>query len=446
LGADGSRGKSDGRGFSLSILLKNGNLLDPESKELVQRDLWIDGQKIRAIAPEIRPDEEVTVIWADGKLVCPGLIDMHVHLREPGFEQKETIESGCRAAARGGFTTIAPMPNTNPVTDSPDKIKEVIDRAKKTGLARVLPYGAITVGQRGEELTDMAGMKKAGAIGVTDDGVGVQSAKMMKEAMKKAVAEDLPVVAHCEDDTLAKGGCVHEGVFAKKHGLTGIPSSAEAIHVGRDILLAEETGAHYHVCHISTQASVRLVREAKARGQKVTAEVTPHHLLLCDEDIPGPDPNWKMNPPLRSKEDRQALIEGLKDGSIDFIATDHAPHTVEEKQAGIEQAPFGIVGLETAFPLLYTHLVIKGVLTLHELVDKMTLKPAQVFRLPYGRLVEGGPADITVIDLDREKVIDPKNFASKGRNTPFAGWKLKGWPVLTILDGKVTWQDDDCLM
>ena len=430
----------------MKILLKNGQMIDPETKQMVQRDLWIDGQVIRAIAPKICPDEEVTVIWADGKLVCPGLIDMHVHLREPGFEHKETIESGCAAAARGGFTTIAPMPNTNPVTDTPDMIRKIIDRAEKIGLVRVLPYGAITVGQRGEKLTDMAGMKLAGAVGVTDDGVGVQKSKVMKEAMKKAKVEGLPVVAHCEDETLSKGGCVHEGAFAEKYGLSGIPSSAEAIHVARDILLAEETGAHYHVCHISTEASVRLVREAKARGQSVTAEVTPHHLLLCEEDIPGPDANWKMNPPLRSKRDQDALIRGLKDGSIDLIATDHAPHTGNEKKAGMEKAPFGIVGLETAFPLLYTGLVLKGVLSLHELIDKMTRKPAEVFQLPYGRLVEGGPADITVIDLNREKVIDPESFASKGRNTPFAGWKVKGWPVLTIMNGKVTWQDADCLM
>lgn len=428
----------------MKILLKNGNIINPETKHLVQKDLLVDGQVIRMIAPEIKPDKDVTVICAEGKLVCPGLIDMHVHLREPGFEHKETIESGCRAAARGGFTTIAPMPNTSPVTDSPDMIKEIIDRAGKIGLARVLPYGAMTVCQRGEELTDMAGMKKAGAIGVTDDGVGVQSSKMMKEAMKKARSEDLPVVAHCEDESLSKGGCVHEGVFAEKYGLPGIPSSAEAIHVGRDILLAEETGAHYHVCHISTKASVRLVREAKSRGQKVTAEVTPHHLLLCDKDIPEPDANWKMNPPLRSKKDQKALIKGLKDGSIDFIATDHAPHTDKEKKAEMKKAPFGIVGLETAFPLLYTHLVLKGVLTLHELIDKMTRKPAEVFQLPYGRLVEGGPADITVIDLKREKAIDPKTFASKGFNTPFAGWKVKGWPVLTMMNGQITWQDTNC--
>ena len=430
----------------MKILLKNGNIIDPETKQLVQKDLLVDGQVIRMVAPEIKSDKDVTVICAEGKLVCPGLIDMHVHLREPGFEHKETIESGCRAAARGGFTTIAPMPNTSPVADSPDMIKEIIDRAGKIGLARVLPYGAITVCQQGEELTDMAGMKKAGAIGVTDDGVGVQSSKMMKEAMKKARSEDMPVVAHCEDESLSKGGCVHEGVFAEKYGLPGIPSSAEAIHVGRDILLAEETGAHYHVCHISTKASVRLVREAKSRGQKVTAEVTPHHLLLCDKDIPEPDANWKMNPPLRSKKDQKALIKGLKDGSIDFIATDHAPHTDKEKKAEMKKAPFGIVGLETAFPLLYTHLVLKGVLTLHELIDKMTRKPAEVFQLPYGRLVEGGPADITVIDLKREKAIDPKTFASKGFNTPFAGWKVKGWPVLTMMNGQITWQDTNCPM
>ncbi|MFC7442353.1 dihydroorotase [Laceyella putida] len=424
----------------MKTIIKNGKLLEPHTGDLIGRDILIENGLIQTIAETVT-DPEAEVIDVAGKLVVPGLIDMHVHLREPGFEKKETIKTGSMAAAKGGFTTIACMPNTRPVIDSPETVRQVLDRAEEAGLARVLVYGAITVRELGQELTDMEGLKEAGVFAVTDDGVGVQSSQMMKDAMRRAHQLGLPVVAHCEDDTLAKGGCVHHGEFAAKHGLKGIPSEAEAIHVGRDILLAEDIGVHYHVCHISAEQSVRLVREAKARGQKVTAEVTPHHLLLCDEDIPEPNAMWKMNPPLRSKRDRQALIEALRDGTIDIIATDHAPHTAEEKSWGMEKAPFGIVGLETAFPLLYTHLVGKGILTLSELVDKMTRKPAEIFGLPYGELAEGKTADITVIDLENEREIDPATFKSKGRNTPFAGWKVKGWPVLTLLEGNITWQE-----
>ncbi|KPC74862.1 dihydroorotase [Thermoactinomyces vulgaris] len=421
-------------------IIKNGHLLDVKTGTINKRDILIDNGTIQTIAENVT-DPEAEVIDVAGKLVVPGLIDMHVHFREPGFEKKETIATGSAAAAKGGFTTVACMPNTRPVIDSPETVRQVLSRAQEAGLARVLVYGAITVRELGQELTDMEGLKEAGVFAVTDDGVGVQSSRMMKEAMRRAHSLGLPVVAHCEDDTLAKGGSVHQGVFAAKHGLKGIPSEAEAIHVGRDILLAEDIGVHYHVCHISAEQSVRLVREAKQRGQKVTAEVTPHHLLLCDEDIPEPNAMWKMNPPLRSKQDRQALIEGLKDGTIDIIATDHAPHTSEEKAWDMEKAPFGIVGLETAFPLLYTHLVQKGVLTLAELVDKMTRKPAEIFGLQYGELAVGKPADVTVIDLEAEREIDPTTFKSLGRNTPFAGWKVKGWPVLTLLEGEITWRE-----
>jgi dihydroorotase len=262
----------------------------------------------------------------------------------------------------------------------------------------------------------------------------------MYEAMKRAAALDMPIVAHCEDNTLKNNGVIHDGEFAKRHGITGIPSVCESVHIARDVLLAEATGCHYHVCHISTKESVRVVRDAKRAGIRVTAEVTPHHLLLCDEDIPALDPNYKMNPPLRSKEDREALIEGLLDGTIDFIATDHAPHTEAEKREGIVLAPFGIVGLETAFPLLYTYLVGTNVLTLKQLVDFFTIKPAQAFRLQAGRLAVGNKADLTVIDLQTESIIDPNTFVSKGKNTPFAGWKCKGWPVMTFVGGKLVWQ------
>lgn len=424
-----------------TMVLKNGRLLDLDTGESFTADLIIADGKVKQVGRGLSA-EGIQVRDLSGKLVIPGLIDMHIHLREPGFEEKETIATGTRAAARGGFVSVACMPNTKPVTDTPEAVRRILEINRKEGSGvRVLPIAAITRESSGEELTDMAGLKEAGAVAVSDDGVGVQRAHMMKQAMRKASELDLPVVAHCEEeDLLVPGACVHDGAFAQQYGLPGIPAEAESIHVGRDILLAEDTGVHYHVCHISTEASVRLVREAKERGQRVTAEVTPHHLLLCDADIPGVDPMYKMNPPLRSANDRQALIEGLKDGTIDFIATDHAPHTASEKAKDIQEAPFGIVGLETAFPLLYTHLVLTGELTLAQLIDRMTRIPAQRFELPLGGPVEGSSADLAVIDLDEERTIDPESFASKGKNTPFAGWKVKGWPVMTLVDGKVIWE------
>ncbi|WP_409341215.1 dihydroorotase [Paenibacillus sp. MBLB4367] len=380
------------------------------------------------------------VIDAQGKLVSAGLIDMHVHLREPGFEHKETIATGTRSAACGGFTTIACMPNTRPVIDTVDTVNYVLDKAQTEGIVRVLPYGCITKNQLGRELTDFDALKGAGIVGFTDDGVGVQSAQMMKDAMAKAASIGMPVIAHCEDNTLVEGRAVSEGAFSRKHGLKGIPNESEAIHVGRDILLAEATGVHYHVCHVSTEQSVRLIRDGKRYGVKVTAEVCPHHLLLSDEDIPdNMDANWKMNPPLRTPRDVQAVLEGLEDGTIDIIVTDHAPHSQEEKAKGMQLAPFGIVGFETAFPLLYTKFVKSGRWTLEFLLDKMTAKPAEVFGLPYGKLEVGAIADLTIIDLDNEQAVDPDKFASKGRNTPFTGWKLQGWPALTIVGGRVVW-------
>ncbi len=427
----------------MGIWILNGSVVEPGGTEPIKKHFYIENNKIADIKEAWVGGEPDTagheVIDAAGKLVSAGLIDMHVHLREPGFEHKETIASGTASAAKGGFTTIACMPNTRPVIDTVDTVNYVLDKAQTAQSVKVLPYACITKNQLGRELTDFAALKAAGAIGFTDDGVGVQSAQMMKDAMALAASMDMPVIAHCEDNTLVEGLFVSEGEFARRNGLKGIPNESEAIHVGRDILLAEATGVHYHVCHVSTEQSVRLIRQAKQLGFKVTSEVCPHHLLLSDEDIPGMDSNWKMNPPLRTPRDVQAVLEALEDGTIDIVVTDHAPHSEEEKARGMQLAPFGIVGFETAFPLLYTKFVTTGRWTLSFLLEKMTVKPAEVFRLDTGRLAIGAEADITLIDLDTEQEVDPATFASKSRNTPFTGWKLKGWPVMTMVAGKVVW-------
>ncbi|KML10420.1 dihydroorotase [Bacillus safensis] len=423
----------------MSYLIKNGFILT-STGERVQQDIRVKGEVIQAVGHLEREDGE-EVIDAAGLFVSPGLIDLHVHLREPGGEKKETIETGSKAAARGGYTTIAAMPNTRPVPDTKEQMEWLMNRIKETSSVRVLPYASITTRQIGEEMTDFAALKEAGAFAFTDDGVGIQTAGMMYEAMKKAASLDQAIVAHCEDNSLIYGGCVHEGEFSKANGLNGIPSICESVHIARDVLLAEAANCHYHVCHISTKESVRVVRDAKKAGIRVTAEVSPHHLLLCDTDIPGLDTNYKMNPPLRGTEDREALIEGLLDGTIDFIATDHAPHTEEEKNETMQRAPFGIVGLETAFPLLYTRFVKTGEWTLKELVDYMTIKPAEAFSLPYGKLEEGHIADITLIDLNKEMAIDKKSFLSKGQNTPFDKLTVSGWPVMTLASGKVVYEE-----
>ncbi|MCA0753853.1 dihydroorotase [Paenibacillus sp. N4] len=428
----------------MSLWIINGNVWNEASGSLEKKHILIAEGMIEAIvdgssAPDTGSSE---VIDAGGKLVSAGFIDMHVHLRDPGFEHKEDIATGTRSAAKGGFTTIACMPNTRPVTDTAETVRYIKDKAASAGIVKVLPYAAITKNELGRELTDFAALKEAGAIGFTDDGVGVQNAQMMKNAMALAHSMDMPIIAHCEDDSLVEGAWASEGEFSRKHGIKGIPNESEAIHVGRDVLLAEATGVHYHVCHVSTEQSVRLIRLAKQIGVRVTAEVCPHHLLLSDEDIPGlDDANWKMNPPLRTPRDVQAVIEALEDGTIDMVVTDHAPHSAEEKARGVQLAPFGIVGFETAFPLLYTKFVQTGKWTLGFLLQRMTTDPARVFRLQEGRLEQGAPADITIVDLEGERTVDPSTFASKSNNTPFGGWKLSGWPVATIVNGKVVWSE-----
>jgi dihydroorotase len=420
----------------MSLLIKNGRLLTESGEKEVE--IFIEEGLISEIGAELEIEAD-EVIDAEGKLIAPGFVDLHVHLREPGGERKETIATGTMAAARGGFTTVAAMPNTRPVPDSKEQLEKLQSKISETAAVRVLPYASITVRELGKELTDFAALKEAGAFAFTDDGVGIQEAGMMLAAMKKAAALDMAVVAHCEDNTLINKGSLHEGKKSAELGLNGIPSVCEAVHIARDVLLAEAADCHYHVCHISTKESVRTVQEAKKHGINVTAEVTPHHLLLNEEDIAGNDANFKMNPPLRSREDQQALIQGLLDGTIDFIATDHAPHTSEEKAEGLELAPFGIVGLETAFPLLYTKMVSSGMITLKQLIDFLTIKPAEAFGLPYGKIAAGAPADLVLLDLDHEEEIDPKTFLSKGKNTPFTGWNCKGWPVMTIAAGKIVW-------
>ncbi|MFC5467189.1 dihydroorotase [Cohnella suwonensis] len=430
----------------MSTWILNAMKWNPETGTTERKHVRVEG----GVIAEWRDGSETPnmdgaqVVDAKGKLISPGLIDMHVHLREPGFEYKEDIASGTASAAKGGYTTIAPMPNTRPVMDTPDTIKYVLDKAATEGVVRVLPYAAITKNELGRELTDFAALKEAGAIGFTDDGVGVQNAQMMKNAMALAHSLGMPVIAHCEDDSLVEGAAVTEGAFSRKHGLKGIPNESEAIHVGRDILLSEATGVHYHVCHVSTEQSIRLIRLGKQIGVNVTSEVCPHHLLLSDEDIPDNiDTNWKMNPPLRTPKDVEACIQALEEGTIDIIVTDHAPHSEEEKARGMARAPFGIVGFETAFPLLYTKFVRTGRWTLDFLIGKMTSKPAEIFKLPYGTLAVGAPADLTLIDLEGEREVDPASFLSKGRNTPFAGWKLYGWPVLTMVGGNVVWTEEN---
>lgn len=430
----------------MRLIIRNANVLNENGNLELKHISVVDGiiESIENAGSALESsDAGIQIMDAEGKLVTPGFIDMHVHLREPGFEHKETIESGSRSAAKGGFTTIACMPNTRPVTDNPETVQLVKEKAKAAGIVNVLPYAAITKSELGRELTDFKALKEAGAIGFTDDGVGVQSAQMMKDAMALAASMNMPVIAHCEDNSLVEGAPVAEGEFAKRHGLKGIPNESEAIHVGRDILLAEATGVHYHVCHVSTEQSIRLIRQAKEIGINVTAEVCPHHLILSEEDIPGLDANWKMNPPLRSKRDVEACIQALEDGTIDIVVTDHAPHSAEEKAKGMQLAPFGIVGFETAFPLLYTKFVATGRWSLKMLVNRMTSDPAKVFGLNSGSLKVGAPADITIVDIENEKEVDPEQFASKGRNTPFTGWKLKGWPIATVVQGKVVWTEQE---
>ncbi|KGR92142.1 dihydroorotase [Ureibacillus massiliensis 4400831 = CIP 108448 = CCUG 49529] len=410
-----------------------------ELGELVTTSITIEGKVIAEIGGEKPVGAEV--IDGKGSFVSPGFVDLHVHLREPGYEHKETIKTGTQSAAKGGFTTICAMPNTKPVPDSKENFELIKGLIKESAVVRVLPYGSLTVDEAGDKRTNIAELREHGAVAFSDDGVGIQLASTMYEQMQDAAKIDAVVVAHCEDNSLIYDGVMHEGKRNKELGLPGIPSICESVQIARDVLLAEAAGARYHVCHVSTKESVRAVRDAKAAGIRVTAEVCPHHLLLEEMDIPSDDANWKMNPPLRAKDDQDSLHQALLDGTIDCIATDHAPHTTEEKCCGMVGAPFGIVGFETAFPLLYTHFVETGKWTLKQLVEWMTVKPAAIFDLPYGKIKVGASADLTIIDLNKEQKVEAEFFATKGRNTPFNGWAAKGWPIMTIFEGSIVYKE-----
>lgn len=420
----------------MKLLIKNGLVVDPSNEYSQVSDLLVSEGKIAAVGANIQC-EGAQVIDASGKLVFPGLIDMHVHLREPGLEAKETIATGTRAAARGGFTSVACMPNTKPVVDNQAMVEFIKTRAASEGMVNVFPIGAITKGSEGAELAEIGDMKMAGAVGVSDDGHPVMNAQVMRLAMEYAKMFDIPVISHCEDINLVADGVMNEGYCSTVFGLKGINRLAEEVMVARDIMLAELTGARVHIAHISTIGSVELVRMAKKRGINVTAEATPHHFTLTDEAVKTYDTNTKVNPPLRGQDDVNAIKEGLRDGTIDVIATDHAPHAEEEKDVEYNYAPFGMVGLETAVGLAFRELVKPGVLTVKELAEKMSLNPARILGIDKGHLTCGADADITIIDPDLKEVVNIRNFASKGKNSPFEGWELQGLPVMTVVGGKV---------
>ncbi len=420
----------------MSLLIKNGRVINPATDTDGIMDLLIEGTRVVKAAKNI-PEEADQVIDAKGLCVAPGFIDLHVHLREPGFEYKETIKTGSRAAARGGYTSICPMPNTKPAIDSADMVKFIINKAKEDAIVHVLPVGAVTKEQQGQELADIAGMAEAGAVAISEDGKSVMNASLYRDAMKLAEEHSLLVMAHCEDINLVNGGCVNAGPAAEQLGVKGISNSVEDVITARDILLAKETKASLHLCHCSTKDSVSFIRWGKEEGVKVTAEVCPHHFSMTCDEIPGNDANYKMNPPLRAKADVEALKAGLHDGVIDCISTDHAPHSAEEKKKTLESAPFGIVGSETAFSLSYTNLVKGGVLTLPELIERMSTVPAKILGINKGDISEGKTADLVLFDPEAEYVIDASEFASKGKNTPFGGRKVQGRVCMTIVDGRV---------
>ncbi len=424
----------------MTILIKNGRLINPSENLDKVMDIFVEDGIIKEKAESIEKQAD-TVIDAAGCYVMPGLIDLHVHFRDPGLTYKEDIETGSKAAAKGGFTTVCCMPNTKPVVDNVETVKYIIEKGEKTGLTNVLPVGAVTKNMAGVEITNVEELKKAGICAISEDGKSVMNSGVYRKAMKNAAKANVPVLAHCEDINLVEGGVINLGDKSSELGVKGISNAVEDVIAMRDIMLAKETGATLHLCHCSTKDSVEMVKRAKEEGIKVTAEVCPHHFSMCSDDITSNDGNFKMNPPLRAREDMEALIKGLQDDIMDVISTDHAPHSAEEKAKDLEHAPFGIVGLETSVALTVTNLVKKGYLTPMQMAAKMSYNPAKVLGIPKGTLDEGKIADITIIDPDKEYTIDVNTFESKGKNTPFDGYKVSGEVEYTILNGKVVYSN-----
>lgn len=420
----------------MAMVIKNGSLFLGDSIE--RGDLLIANGRVAAIGQGLDADKKID---ASGKLVSPGLVDVHEHYRDPGQTDKENVQTGSRAAARGGFTTVGTMPNVIPVPNTPDLMTKMVANNHKNSLVHIFQYAPITFDETGNNIPDYAGLKKAGACALSNDGKGVQNAQTMYLAMQKARENDLIIAEHAQDDSLFNLGVINAGKKAEEFNLRPITELAETTQIARDLLLAEKTGVRYHICHVSTKTSVELVKTAKARGVKVTCEAAPHHLLLDDDDINKNDGNFKMNPPLRTKEDQKALVEGLLDGTIDMIATDHAPHTKKDKDGGFAKAAFGITGSETAFSELYTHFVKTGIFTLKQLLSWLTYKPADAFGLECaGRIALGKPADITIFDLEKETNLREEDYLSKGKNTPFTGENVYGQTILTMVDGKIVYQ------
>lgn len=425
------------------LLLRGGHVVDPSTDQDGIADVLLREGRVEAVGTGLGTPDDAEVIDVSGLVVAPGFIDVHVHLREPGGEHKETIASGARAALAGGFTAVCAMPNTDPPIDDPAAVGFVRAEGMRAGQARVYPTGTVSLGMKGERLTLIGEMVEAGAVAITDDGKPVANAGLMRLALEYARTFDIPVAQHCEDHTLSAGGSMNEGIVSTRLGIRGIPNASEDVVIARDLLLAELTGGRLHIQHVSTRMGVAMIRDAKARGVSVTAEGTPHHFTLTDEACEEYRTEAKVNPPLRRPEDRAAVIEGIGDGTLDVIATDHAPHHYDEKEQAFEDAPFGLVGLETALGLVVTQLVEKKVLTLAQMVERMSCAPARAFSLPGGTLRRGSIADVTVFDPEREWTVDRNRFLSKSRNTPFHGMTLRGASILTIVDGHVRWRRDD---
>ncbi len=419
------------------MIIKNGNVVLKDS--VIKADILVKDGRIARIGENLLGQDE-KILDASGKYVFPGLIDMHVHLREPGFEYKEDIESGCKAAVKGGFTQVCCMPNTSPVMDNKVVVSYVKTRAKEVNLCKVRPIGAITKGEKGETLADIGEMKKAGAVAISDDGRDVKSSRLMRLAMEYASGFDMKCLCHCEDLELVDGGSVNEGYNSTLTGLKGIPRAAEDVMIARNILIAQSLNVPVHICHVSTYSGVQIIRDAKRGGAMVTAETCPHYYAVNDDIITSFDQNTKVNPPIREERDRLAILEGLKDGTIDCIVTDHAPHHVNDKSVEYALAAFGISGIETSFAFAVTYLYKTGVLTLNEIADKMSSSPARILNLEGGEIKEGGVADLMIADLDEEYEIDSKTFLSRGKNTPFNGYRVSGKVLFTIVDGEIKYQ------